>query len=337
MPISEDDIIRCAVRLRNPFRVTRLPLLSRVYRSAYRQRRRVSKRFIGKPAKQLFRLMLRLGMGGEGEAVYATPGGPRRIAFNARNTQFGALFMPQCLPLYEPETSALLDRLVGDGDCLLDVGANWGWYALFVASRPGFSGRIHAFEPFPSTFDDLQSLVRQAGMETVITCHRLALSEAAGEAAMGLPDGVQSGLARFGQGAGPTVALARLDDLDLPDPTVMKIDAEEHEAAVIRGAVGMIDRARPFMVFENWLHPDRAEATLAPIRLLASRQYRLFYPGWIAGNPDCVKTGDAPVGDGPPVLVIIPFLEVQRFQLPEQLNILAVPSERLADLKKRLG
>ena len=57
--------------------------------------------------------------------------------------------MPKNKPIYEPETSALLDQLVGDDDVFFDVGANWGWYSVLIAAWSTFHGTVHTFEPFP--------------------------------------------------------------------------------------------------------------------------------------------------------------------------------------------
>lgn len=333
--IADDDVIRCGVVLRTPFTVEQLPLLSRVHRAAFRHRRRNSKRFVGKPAKRLFRLMLAAKIGGTGKVRLALPGGERRIAFNGANTQFGAFYLPQCLPVYEPETSALLDRLVADGDTFFDIGANWGWYAVLIASRPGFAGRIHAFEPFPSTFADLASVVRQAGLENVIACHDIALADCEGEAAMGFSDGVQSGLARLGESGGTKVRLARLDALGLPAPDVIKIDAEDHELDVLQGAAAILDGARPTVVFENWLHRDRPSTTLAPLTLLAAKGYRFFHPGWVTGDADCILAGHDAKATGQ--LALVPFLAAQRFQLPDQVNVVAVPAERMVQFRARFA
>jgi len=333
------DILRTRVTLRSPFVAPRLSLLARVHRAAFRdRRRRMAKRLIGKPAKRLYRLMLALGAGGGGTVAFDGPDGQRRtVPINARNTQFGALYLPQNEPVYEPETSALLDRLVRDADTVFDVGANWGWYALLIASRPGFAGTVHAFEPFPSTFDDLRRTVDQCGLASQIHCHKIALAAAPGEADMAFSDGVQSGLARLGEaggkeaGTGARVQLARLDDLAIADPAIIKIDAEDHELAVLQGARATLSRARPLVVFENWLHGDDPRLTLDPIRLLDGLNYRFFYPGWVEGDADCIVQKRI----GSDVLALVPFVAAQRFQLASQLNILAVPSERLAELRTR--
>lgn len=330
---ADQDTIRTAVTLRTPFALDHLPVLSRLHRVAFRERRRMSKRFIGKPAKRLFRLLLALGAGGVGRVRVETAAGPKMVEFNARNTQFGALYQPQNQPVYEPETSALLDLLVGDTDVFLDIGANWGWYSVLIATRPSFRGRVHAFEPFPSTFTDLCGVVRQAGLDGCIACHDIALADRDGEAGMAFSDGVQSGLARLGETGGTMVRLARLDSLPLPPPTVIKIDAEDHELEVLVGAAKVIETTRPFIVFENWLHRDRPGITLDPIAFLAERAYRFYLPGWVGGAADCILTSPG----GSTQLALVPFRPDQRFLLPSQLNIVAVPEEKLAEFTARFG
>lgn len=332
--ITDNDVIRRTVRLRTPFAVLQLPLLSHIHRAAFRVRRRLSKRFVGKPAKRLFRALLRAGVQGVGKVRVTVAGDDRVVAFNARNTQFGAFYMPQSLPVYEPETSALLDLLVTDASVFYDIGANWGWYSVLAASRPGFAGSVHAFEPFPETFRDLTSVVRQSGLDSVIHCHDVALAAVDGETTMAFSDGVQSGLARLGEKGGIRVRMARLEALGLPAPDVIKIDAEDHELDVLQGVAAIIERDRPFIVFENWLHRDRPGLTLDPFTLLAQHDYRFFYPGWVGSSPNCIVM--APPADGDTELALVPFLEAQRFQLPSQLNVLAVPQERMDELCRRL-
>jgi len=335
--LSPVEILRREVSLRNPFRIEVLPLLSRLHEAAFRPRRRLSKRFIGKPAKRLFRLLMGLGAKGRGRFSISLPDGPRSVEFNARNTQFGALYQPQSQPVYEAETSALLDLLVGDGDCFVDVGANWGWYSLYVASRPGFKGHVHAFEPFPSTFADLEGVVRGAGLDTRITCHELALADSIGSSTMAFSDGIQSGLARIGEAGGITIRLTTLDSLALPSPDVIKIDAEDHELEVLRGAAATIERTRPFVVFENWLHRDRPALTLDPFHWFAERDYGFFLAGWGAEGADTFIVADLPAAmGGRSTLVVLPFLAEQRFHLPSQLNVLAVPNDRRDDLRRRI-
>jgi FkbM family methyltransferase len=277
-PDTTEGVIRFTAEPRSPFVVKHLPLLAWLYYLAYRPWRRVQRYFIAKPALTAYQWLRGAGLGGIGIATINIGGQTHELYFDSRNTQFHALYLPQFLPCYEPETTALIDLLVGEHDVFFDVGANWGWFALTLASRKGFVVTVHAFEPVSSSFADLMSLVNQAGLAERIICHQLALGNCDGEALMSLPDGVHSGLAKMADGGNLRVRLARLDTLGLPSPNVIKLDVEQHECEVLHGARATIAKGRPFLIFENWAHADRPEITSAPLELLVSWGYRLFFP-----------------------------------------------------------
>ena len=64
------------------------------------------------------------------------------------------------------------------GDCVLDVGANIGLFALQAARR---GARVHAFEPMPATFAALAANASSCG-DGEIRAHNLALGARAGAA-----------------------------------------------------------------------------------------------------------------------------------------------------------
>ncbi len=95
------------VDFRWPFEVTRLPLLCRLQKGAHaKYRSRTRKRLVGKPFRTLYRFAFNvLGLGGEGIFTLEIDGKRRPCPFNARNTQFGALFATPSRYGYEPATS----------------------------------------------------------------------------------------------------------------------------------------------------------------------------------------------------------------------------------------
>ena len=56
---------------------------------------------------------------------------------------------------YEKADADMIFRLVKDGDQVLDIGANIGWYSLNLAKRYPRC-KISAFEPIPKTFACLE-------------------------------------------------------------------------------------------------------------------------------------------------------------------------------------
>ena len=69
---------------------------------------------------------------------------------------------------WEPlETSLFLEH-VKEGDTIVDVGANIGYYTVLGAQAVGSSGRVYAFEPDPSSFGYLERNVEVNGYKNVV-------------------------------------------------------------------------------------------------------------------------------------------------------------------------
>lgn len=66
---------------------------------------------------------------------------------------------------------------------------------LPLASNLNFCGVIHAFEPFLSSYQDLSSMIYQAGLMSRIKLHNIVVSDHEGSASMHLPTYFQSGAA----------------------------------------------------------------------------------------------------------------------------------------------
>lgn len=60
---------------------------------------------------------------------------------------------------YEPDYSSLIMRLISPKDCVIDIGANMGWYAINIGKIFPLS-QIFAFEPIPKTFSLLEKNIQ---------------------------------------------------------------------------------------------------------------------------------------------------------------------------------
>jgi FkbM family methyltransferase len=91
--------------------------------------------------------------------------GARMRLYPAHNTsEKKLLFTPH---LFDPEERDMLARYVRDGFVFVDVGANVGGYALFVAALAGPKARVLAVEPQPELFERLVFNIRQNPFGTV--------------------------------------------------------------------------------------------------------------------------------------------------------------------------
>lgn len=145
---------------------------------------------------------------------------------------------------------ALLTSLLRPGSTAVDIGGNIGDYTFALARH---AGQVVTFEPLP----ECVRLIQAARLPNV-TVHQVALSSEPGSLSLYIPRGADgkedTGQASFSRPDRPhrtfEVPVQRLDDVHLTDVSVIKIDVEGHEQAVIEGAADIIRAESPVILVE---------------------------------------------------------------------------------------
>lgn len=145
----------------------------------------------------------------------------------------------------EPETVAWIEREMKPGAVLYDVGANVGAYSLIAGKLADPSGRVIAFEPGYASFKTLCDNIFLNDLQARVLPLSIALSNKEGILTLNFSS-LESGAAKHSvsESAGTQNALGilstRLDwaveHLDLPSPTMLKIDVDGGELGVLEGA-----------------------------------------------------------------------------------------------------
>lgn len=155
----------------------------------------------------------------------------------------------------EPEY-AILDTLIRPGDWVLDIGANIGHYTKRLSDLAGPMGRVIAFEPVPATFALLTANVRLFATPNT-TLVNAAVSDRLQVVGMQMPE-FASGLANYycahitDDSQGLQVMTLNVDALGLDGRvTLVKIDAEGHEASVLAGMRQLLQAHRPTLILET--------------------------------------------------------------------------------------
>ncbi len=188
---------------------------------------------------------------------------------------------------------------------VLDVGANTGFYTLLAVSAAA-GNAVVAFEPLPSVLELLHRNVCDNGVHERVRLIRCAISDRNGRADLlipiadhGLVETSASLVRDFKPAHSETLpVLSRTLDRVTFRPslirrrvTIIKVDVEGHEAAVLAGARWTIARHRPVIFIEVLPRADVAALTgflhrrrYADVRLLPDgpplvRDYVAFDPG----------------------------------------------------------
>lgn len=335
-------------RLRLPYRIDRLPALARRYRDGFRSGS-------GNERSTVARLFHRLAYYGLaaaswspawGELQLDVRGTQRRIRFDVRNRQFNALYFRK-FRWYEPEVAALVTELLPRDGVFHDIGANWGYFSLLVATDATFQGQVHAFEPWPASFRDLRTMTEQAGLAPWLRTHPFAIGETT--AKVGMRCGRHSGLARVDDHMRRVrVQQCSLDDLEIPAPDLLKIDAEGAELAVLKGGRRLFRERRPKIVMEHSTSRAESGGSLESLRFLETVGYQWFVPMLEYRQPrqdpdDGERNTDTVIGYGadkvpdgfvPLRLHLIGIASDQRSAFDPYLNLFACPRESVGDLAR---
>jgi FkbM family methyltransferase len=162
------------------------------------------------------------------------------------------LIAPNIRAGYEPETTQCFVELVRPDSCVVDIGANCGYFSLLACS---LGATVYAFEPLQR---NLRLLSASRALNRYANLHIIAA------AASDTPSTLVIGASYTNGIVGPApespeaalsadyVAAVRVDDCLPPDMPVdlIKIDVEGHEFRALSGARRTIERYHPVILTE---------------------------------------------------------------------------------------
>jgi FkbM family methyltransferase len=172
------------------------------------------------------------------------PGSGRRVEIELRGVP-GRDVVLGGVEAYEPTTIALWRQLTRRADVVLDIGANYGLFAILAADENPTSS-VYAFEPLPEVLASLRRNVNSSGYGGRITVVGTAVSDSCGTAEFVVKGTSGSTLETgFWVEERPLprirVETVTIDEwcrpagVVLTPLSVVKMDIETHEPAALRG------------------------------------------------------------------------------------------------------
>jgi len=195
---------------------------------------------------------------GDHRAVAVTYFGAR-ILIDTRNVQHMRLITHGC---FEKGVSWAIDQNIHEGQTMIDVGANIGFFTLLGCQKVGPRGKVIAFEPNPIIFEMMNTSVFANAFRKRSECHNVAAFNEEGEMEFtwGTHDHgggrlITPDLKRMSDNQ-TSVRTAKLDDLVDPKDypiSLIKIDTEGAEPYVLDGAVNTLKSNPNCTVISEWV------------------------------------------------------------------------------------
>lgn len=183
----------------------------------------------------------------------------------------------------------LFFSLVSLGDLVVDVGANFGFYAVSAAKKVGDLGVVYAFEPNEDAYGLLEENVNLNDFSTRVKCYPACVGAEDGEVKFYVSEESSfSSMTATGRSkirSEVTVPMFTLDSCLSQEGNnsvkAIKIDVEGYEYAVLRGGMETWKRS-PDMVMmmevsSKNLDTQRREELIA----ILTQLYELNFQGWV--------------------------------------------------------
>ena len=152
--------------------------------------------------------------------------------------------------IHEEHVRNIIDQHLHPVDVCLDVGANIGYFAVMMANRVGSTGRVYAFEPVPETYDIL-SLNAKLADDSSLNLVTIPAAVSSNDGELSICRHAHSTLHQVSN----TSQMSENNSDRVPSTTLvsalkklkcdtsislLKIDVEEHELSVLKGAESLL-------------------------------------------------------------------------------------------------
>jgi FkbM family methyltransferase len=144
---------------------------------------------------------------------------------------------------YYDNLTEVICRYLSPESVFVDVGSNIGYHAVSVSQKAGCP--VVAFEPHPSNF----VLAAHNCHDKNIKIYHAGLSDVNGETTFNDLEHFSTASNENLEKNETSAPLVRLDELDIPFVTTMRIDVEKSPESIIRGGLNIINKFKPAIFY----------------------------------------------------------------------------------------
>jgi FkbM family methyltransferase len=157
--------------------------------------------------------------------------------------------------IFEPDGTKIAKTFIKDGDVILDIGANIGYYSVLFSRLVGKSGRVLAFEPTKKFQRLLQRNLEANSIKNVIVfAHGLSDRNCESTINVGIDTATMHFPGNNPENAEETIRLETLGAFVAREKMTkidfVKIDVDGHEPAILAGAWEVLEKFKPLVFLE---------------------------------------------------------------------------------------
>jgi FkbM family methyltransferase len=145
---------------------------------------------------------------------------------------------------YEPATTRAFREILKQGDTVVDVGANIGYFSLLSSRLVGDKGCVIAFEPEPHNIESFRrNVTLNRFTNTGVNTFAIGNYNGESEFHISTNDPAHSLVKAKVHSSSIVVKVRKLDVFEIAKANLIKTDTEGNELAVLRGAEKLIKRS----------------------------------------------------------------------------------------------
>lgn len=166
-----------------------------------------------------------------------------------------------------------IDKISDINQCAIDIGANIGYHSIYMSKK---FKQVYSFEPQKEIFNILNLNIKKNNITNIITYNNAVGNENKEIKLSCSNNSIHNSIKKIDEDGCESVNMVRLDNIqELNNISYIKIDVEGYEYNVLLGAINLIKKYRPIIIFEE--HNDiKTYVTPNSIKLLEKLNYEVI-------------------------------------------------------------
>jgi len=143
-----------------------------------------------------------------------------------------------------------IDKISDITKCAIDIGANIGYHSIYMSKK---FKKVYSFEPQIEIFNILNLNIKKNNITNIVS-YNYAIGESKKKIKLSCNNNnfIHNSIKKIDENGCEVINMLKLDDInELNNIGYIKIDVEGYEYNVLSGAINLIKKNKPIIIFEE--------------------------------------------------------------------------------------